>query len=147
MMLALKIRLEPNNKQATYLAKACCTARFAYNWALAEWKRQHGAGRKTSETKLRGELNAIKRKQFPWMMEVTKRAPQLAIMDLGKAFTDFFAGRAAFAQFKKKGRKDSFALSNDQFKVMGKTISIPNLGFARMAEELRFAGNLSTKQK
>ncbi len=34
------IELTPNNKQATYFAKACGIARLAYNWALAEWQRQ-----------------------------------------------------------------------------------------------------------
>ncbi len=37
MIISHKIRLDPNNKQATHLAKAAGTARFAYNWALAEW--------------------------------------------------------------------------------------------------------------
>ena len=142
MILAHKIQLDPNNKQRTYFAKACGIARFAYNWALAEWKRRHEAGEKVSEEKLRRELNAIKREQFPWMMEVTKCAPQLAIMDLGKAFINFFHKRAEFPKFKKKGRKDSFSLSNDQFKIIGKTISIPNLGFVRMTEDLRFTGKI-----
>ena len=38
-----KIALDPNNKQATHLSKACGTARFAYNWALAEWTKQYKA--------------------------------------------------------------------------------------------------------
>ena len=41
MLIAHKIALDPNNAQATYLARAAGTARFAYNWALAEWGRQH----------------------------------------------------------------------------------------------------------
>jgi len=40
MLIAHKIALHPNNKQATYFAKASGVARFAYNWALAEWKNQ-----------------------------------------------------------------------------------------------------------
>ena len=43
MIISHKIRLNPNNKQATYLAKAAGTARFAYNWALAEWQTQYAA--------------------------------------------------------------------------------------------------------
>jgi hypothetical protein len=37
MIVAHKIALDPNNKQATYFAKAAGTARLAYNWVLAEW--------------------------------------------------------------------------------------------------------------
>jgi len=51
MMVAHKIALNPNNVQATYLARAAGTARFAYNWALAEWKRQYEAW-KQDETAL-----------------------------------------------------------------------------------------------
>ena len=40
MIVAHKIALDPNDKQATYFARAAGTARFAYNWALAEWQRQ-----------------------------------------------------------------------------------------------------------
>ncbi|MDR3165816.1 MAG: transposase, partial [Synergistaceae bacterium] len=43
MLIAHKIAIDPNNRQATYLARAAGTARFAYNWALAEWGRQYEA--------------------------------------------------------------------------------------------------------
>ncbi|WP_366929833.1 helix-turn-helix domain-containing protein [uncultured Thiodictyon sp.] len=38
MILSHKIALDPNNTQRTYLARAAGTARFAYNWALAQWQ-------------------------------------------------------------------------------------------------------------
>ena len=53
---------------------------------------------KPSQMALRRQLNAIKRERFPWMLEVTKCAPQLAIMQLGDAFKNFFAGRARYPQ-------------------------------------------------
>ena len=43
MLLAHRIRLDPNQVQATHLASAAGTARFAYNWALAEWQRMYAA--------------------------------------------------------------------------------------------------------
>jgi transposase len=36
MLIAHRIDLNPNNKQATYFARAAGCARLAYNWALAE---------------------------------------------------------------------------------------------------------------
>ena len=142
MILAHKIRLDPNNKQRTYFAKACGVARFSYNWALSEWKRLYESGQQVSEGLLRRQLNAVKRELFPWMLGVTKCAPQLAIMDLGKAFNNFFAHRAEFPTFKKKGRHDSFGISNDQFAVRDYAIRIPNLGYVRMTEKLRFDGKI-----
>ncbi len=41
MLVACRIALDPNNVQATYFVLAAGVARFAYNWSLAEWKRQY----------------------------------------------------------------------------------------------------------
>ncbi|WP_322488765.1 RNA-guided endonuclease TnpB family protein [Chloroflexus sp.] len=148
MIIAHKIALDPNNVQATSFAKAAGTARFAYNWALAEWQRQYEAWKadnslpKPSQQSLRRQLNAIKRERFPWMLEVTKCAPQMAIIQLGDAFENFFAGRASYPQARKKGRDDRFTLTNDQFSIDGCRIRIPHLGRVRMRESLRCTGNI-----
>jgi len=148
MFIAHRIRLEPNKVQATYFARAAGTARFAYNWALAEWQRQYQASLadpalpKPNGMALSRQLNAIKRIEFPWMMEVTKNAPQMAIMQLGRAFKNFFAHRACFPTYRRKGRDDRFGLSNDKFRVEDKRIRIPKLGWVRMRESLRFAGRI-----
>ncbi len=148
MLKAHKIALNPNNTQATYFARAAGTARFAYNWALSEWQRQYEAWKaesslpKPSQMSLRRQLNAIKREQYPWMLEVTKNAPQMAIMQLGDAFRNFWAGRAKYPKYRKKGVHDRFSLSNDQFSVKGSRIRIPNLGWVRMRESLRFTGKI-----
>ena len=78
MLIAHKIALDPTNQQRTYFARGSGAARFAYNWALAEWERQYQAGEKPSEVSLRRQLNALKRQQYPWMFDVTKCAVQEA---------------------------------------------------------------------
>lgn len=64
-------------------------ASLAYNWALSEWQKQYEADKnyrktyqklgltldetkphKPSQSKLRKQLNSIKREQFPFMLEV-----------------------------------------------------------------------------
>lgn len=148
MLVAHRIRLDPSMVQATHLARAAGTARFAYNWALAEWKRMYEASLadptqpRPNEGALRRRLNAIKRDQFPWMLEVTKTAPQMAIMQLGRAFENFFSKRARYPTFRRKGRHDRFNISNDQFRVEGKQIRVPKLGWVRMREALRFTGHI-----
>ncbi|MBQ7262862.1 MAG: transposase [Synergistaceae bacterium] len=146
--MAHRIVLDPNDRQATHFARAAGVARFAYNWALSEWQRQYTAWRedpslpKPDPYALRRQLNAVKREQFPWMLEVTKCAPQLAIMQLGTAFKNFFAGRARYPKFRRKGVHDRFSISNDQFEVSGRRIRIPCLGWVRMREALRFQGKI-----
>jgi putative transposase len=145
MIRAHKIRLYPNDVQATYFAKACGVARFAYNWALSRSKDLYEQDNtyRFNEASLRRELNAIKAKQFPWMLEVTKCAPQLAIKDdLKSAFKNFFEKRAEFPKFHKKGVRDSFSLSNDHFKIKDTHVHIPKLGDVRIAEQLRYHGKL-----
>lgn len=149
---AHRIELMPNDCQRTYFARAAGTARFAYNWALRKWQEQYAAYKadssqpKPSEMSLRRELNAVKRTEFSWMLEVTKCAPQLAIKQLGAAYQNFWAGRAKYPKPRKKGVHDRFSLSNDQFAVSaaGETpaIRIPNLGWVRLREALRLPGKI-----
>lgn len=146
MILAHKIALDPTPEQAVYFARACGTARFAWNWALVEWQRQYKAGEKPSEGKLRKLLNSIKREQFPWMLEVTKAAPQQAIKNLGAAFQRFFAGQAKYPRFKKKGERDSFRAENGPgtLIVSGRRLKLPVVGWIKMREPLRFQGSLKS---
>ena len=144
MLLAHKIALDPNVAQRIYFAQAAGTARFAYNWALAEWKRQYKAGEKPNDVGLRRQLNAIKRAQFPWMFDVTKCAVQEAIIDLGTAFRAFFEKRGRYPRFKRKNDQPSFCAANEvgTFRTDGKRIKLPVIGWVRMREEVRFSGPL-----
>jgi putative transposase len=153
-----KIALDPNEEQAIYFAKASGVARFSWNWALAEWQRQYNewreyrCGPKPSEAALRRKLNEVKATSFPWMLEVSKTAPQQAIKNVGTAFKNFFDGRAKYPRFKKKGvSHDSFRADNGPTKdrpnaveVDGKRVKLPVIGWIRMREELRFKGNIKS---
>src|SRR5437879_13065902 len=115
MIRAHKVRLHPTPEQANALARAAGVARFVWNWALAEWKRQFEAGEKPSALKLKKQFNEIRREQFPWTWEVTKNASDQPFLDLGKAFTAFFAGKARHTRFKSKKRsKPSLYLATGQ---------------------------------
>ncbi len=144
MIKAHKIRLNPTPEQAVYFAKAAGTARFVWNWALAEWNRQDEAGEKPTALKLKKQFNEIRREQFPWSWEVTKNASDQPFLDLGKAFTAFFEGKAHRPRFKSKKRsKPSLYLANDQFELKDHHVWIPKLGWVNMAENLRFTGKVT----
>ncbi len=144
MIKAHKIRLHPTPEQANYFARAAGTSRFVWNWALAEWNRHYEAGEKPTALKLKKQFNEIRREQFPWTWEVTKNASDQPILDLGKAFTAFFEGKARRPRFKSKKRsKPSFYLANDQFELGDHRIWVPKLGWVNMAENLRFKGKVT----
>ena len=148
MLIAHRIALDPTDKQRTYFARASGVARFAYNWALGEWQRQFLARKDDpslpapTDASLRRQLNGIKREQFPWMFDVTKCAAQEAIIDLGGAFRAFFEKRGKYPRFKKRGQHDSFCAANEAgtFRVDGKKIKLPVIGWVRMREAVRFTG-------
>ena len=149
-ILAHKIRLKPNCRQKQQLAQAAGVARFAYNWGLAEWERQYqlslmdpGVPRPDWMT-INKRLNAIKREQFPWMLKVTKCAPERALMELGRGYRNFFAKRARRPRFHKKGQHDSFYLHRNAIKINGKKLWVPKLGWIRMYEPLRFNGRVTS---
>src|SRR5438874_8046927 len=149
MIKAHKIRLNPTDEQAVYFAKAAGTARFVWNWALAEWDRQYEAGEKPTALKLKKQFNEMRREHFPWTWEVTKNASDQPFLDLGKAFAAFFEGKRhgkkkGRPQFKsKKSGKASFYLANDQFELGDHRLWIPKLGWVNMAENLRFKGKVT----
>ena len=142
--LAHKIRLTPTPEQVVYFRKACGTARFTYNWALAEWQRQYQSGEKPSMFGLKKQFNAMKRQAFPWMTEVTKCAAESGFFNVGKAFTNFFQKRAKYPRFHKKGVHDSFTLANDKIALRPFAVQIPKLGWVKMTESLKFSGHIKS---
>jgi putative transposase len=143
VVLCHKIRLRPDAAQEELFRRACGTARFTWNWALAEWQRRYAAGEKPNEGRLRKQLNAVKGELFPWMREVPKSVVQQAVKNLGRAFRNFFEKRAKYPKFKKKFKsRDSARFDNGPgtFRCEGKRIRLPVVGSVRMREQLRFTG-------
>ena len=123
MHLIHKIALDPTPEQEAYFRQACGTARFMWNWALAEWHRQYDAGQKPNAMALKKTFNAIKYIQWPWLKDIHRDAHAQPFAHLAKAWQRFFAdrqaGKAAHAPtFKKKGTtRDSFYVANDRCSV------------------------------
>ena len=88
--------------------------------------------------KLKKQFNVVKEELFPWAYDVTKCASEQPFFNLGAAFKKFFNHESKYPRFKKKGRSDSFYLSNDQVSLHENKIHIPKLGLVKMAEQLRF---------
>ena len=162
-----KIELIPNNKQKTYFRKAFGCARLAYNWGLAEWQRRYKEGEKVDAYGLKKAFNAIKKDEYPFVLEVTKYATQQPFINLSKAFKKFFEdlkkGIVSYPQFKKKkDNEGSFYIGGDQIalsdinlnsktfrnvphneKQKRQYLKVPNLGWVKMTERLRFIGKVN----
>lgn len=141
--LAHKIELDPTVKQKEYFAKAVGTARYAYNWGLAEWKRQVEEGLTPSAYALQRQFNALKSTELPWVYEVSKTAPKAALDNLGMAFKRFSNKTSKYPQFKKKRIHDSYRMDNGEgIGITDSHVKVPRLGAVKLKETLRYAGKI-----
>jgi putative transposase len=144
---AHKVELKPNKAQICYFVKACGIARFTYNYALGlHDKHYKETGKHLSAIDTCKQLCAEKKAKYPWMYEVTKCAPQIAVFNVETAFIRFFKKQGGYPKFKKKGKsRDSFGLDNTAFnesKIKGNHVIIPNLGPVRVKELLKIEGKI-----
>jgi putative transposase len=141
--LADKIRLDPTADQVRYFKQAAGTARFVWNGALAEWNRQYAAGQRPNAYTLKKPFNAIKYEQFPWLRDVHRDAHARPFADLADAWHRFLTGQNDRPAFKKKGKApDSFYVANDKFRIIGRRVKWPKIGWVRWRESLRFPGKI-----
>lgn len=143
MILAHKIALDPTVVQQISLSQHAGTARFVYNWGLAEWVRQQRTGEKPSANKIKIAFNKVKYELFPWIVDVARDAHSQPFADLNTAFQRWFKKLGKRPKFKIKGKsRDSFYVSNDRLRVVGNLVRLPVIGWVRMRESLRFSGKI-----
>jgi putative transposase len=126
-----------------FYAGAC---RFVYNKALALQKERYERGeKKLSYFQLSRLLTEWRNSEkLAWLAEAPYASLQHKLKDLEKAYTNFFAKRADFPQFKKKGRsRDSFRYPDPtKFKLDqdNSRIYLPKLGWIRYRNSRKVLG-------
>lgn len=152
MILAHKTRINPTPEQERYLWQAVGTARFTWNYCLARWDKEYVAGNNPSAYGIKKLFNAAKREEFPWIYDVCKSIPENAIMNLGKAFNNFFrdvksGNQVGYPRFKsRRNPLQSFQLANDRFTLDGNEFRLKNKkfpGVLNMAEQFPFVGKIT----
>ncbi len=150
MILAHKIALDATIKQQRYFSRAAGCDRFVWNLALEMWNSEYKAGRKPKMNELKKQFNSIKYQQYPWMKNIHRDAHADPFARLQIAWNTFFKAfkkgdkRIRPPRFHKKGRKDSFYVSNDKLTMAkdGWSVRISVIGSIRMHEKLRFKGRI-----
>jgi putative transposase len=138
--------LDLNDQQRTACLKHAGASRFAYNWGLARSKEAYRmTGKRPTAIGLHRELNKLKQKDYPWMYEVSKCAPQEALRDLDKAYKHFFRrvelkkqgkwkGKLGFPKPKKKSRAIGTFHLTGAIHVFADAVQLPRLGRLRLHE-------------
>ena len=101
---AFKYRFYPTSEQETLLRRTMGCARLVYNRALAArneawYERKERVGYSETSTML---TSWKKQEDLQFLNEVSSVPLQQGLRDLQTAFTNFFAGRAKYPNFKKK---------------------------------------------
>ncbi len=156
MKKAHRIALKPTPEQEVWFGQQAGYARFAYNWALGEFKAGLDVGDWLTERTLRPRWNKIKSMIAPWGAELSQNVAKYAIIDLGQATAGWGEyrrkvksgqrtdRRVGFPRFKRRTHEQGFRADNgpDTVRADGKVVILPKIGQVAMVEALRFPGSI-----
>jgi putative transposase len=134
---AYKFELRPQPRHLRHFARVAGCCRYVWNRMLAEQKANHEAGGKYISFPAACRLLTQWRQepQTAWLAEAPVHALQQALKNLDLAFKAFFAKRAAFPTFKKKGKAgDGFREQDPKVFAVDATngrVRLPKLGWVR----------------
>ena len=144
---AFKYELMPTGEQERNMRRFAGSCRFVFNRALALQKERYEQG----EEKL-GYAGLCKLltewrngPETPWLADAPVHPLQQTLKDLERAYANFFAKRANFPRFKKKGQHDSFRYPDPkQIKLdqANSRIFLPKLGWVRYRNSREVLGTV-----
>ena len=146
----------PHRSRSRCSASTPAMRRFAYNWAVGEFKAGLDVGEWLPDQTLRPRWNVVKGIIAPWGAVLSQNAAKYAIIDLGQAADARGAHRkrvkagqrsgrrVGFPRFKRRRHEQGFRADNgpDTVRVDGKAVILPKIGRVAMVEELRFRGSI-----
>lgn len=104
-----RTELDPNDAQRTAFTRHAGAARWAYNWGLRRKIESYGqTGKSPSAFSLHRELVVLKKTEARWMYDVSCSVPNVALLNLDRAFDMFFcrckagASKKGYPRFKSR---------------------------------------------
>ena len=144
MLKAVKVRLYPTPEQQVALSRSFGCARWYWNFALnACIQHYQETGKSMKLAAYKGLLPQLK-KEYPWLKEDCYSAVlQCVAINLNKAYTNFFQGRAKFPKFKSKQGKQSIQYPQNVI-VKGDNLCVPKIGEIKAVLHREIAGTIKT---
>ena len=140
---AYKFQLRPKEGQEDTLRRFAGCCRFLWNKALAMEKAAYEAdGKRLGYNALAGKLKDWKKEEeTAFLAEAHSQILQQALKDLDRAYKNFFAKRADFPRFKKKGMHDAFRYPQG-FKLdeNNSRVFLPKIGWVRYRKSRKTEG-------
>lgn len=112
---AYKLRLYPNAAQRMMLERYFGSARWVWNRAMEyRSKAYRRRGESLSAVDFSRLLTRLKRTaRYGWLRETPSVVLQQKLRDQDRAFTNFFAGRARYPRFRKRGNAEAIRFTID----------------------------------
>jgi len=141
---AFQFELLPNGKQQRQMSRSAGCARYVYHKALALKQERYQKKEKLTRFQL-DKLLVQWKQETPWLAEAPCHALQQALLDLDRAYTNFFQKRAQFPKFHKKGMRDSFRESDPKcikLDQVNRRIPLPKIGWVRYRNSREVLGEI-----
>ena len=140
---AYKFQLRPKAGEESLMRRFAGSCRFLWNKALALEKESYeSSGKRIGFPALCNRLRDWKKEETTlFLAEAHSQILQQALKDLDRAYKNFFAKRADFPRFKKKGVHDSFRYPQG-FKLdeVNSRIFLPKIGWVRYRNSRKTEG-------
>src|ERR1700730_3480076 len=143
---AFKFELNLSGTQVRELYRIAGSCRYAYNKALALQKERYQSGeKKLTYSGLCKQLTVWRHDpELLWLKASPSQALQQALKDLERAYQNFFAKRADFPQFKRRGARDAFRFPQGvKLDQVNSRIFLPKLGWVRYRNSREVEGDIS----
>ena len=127
---AFKQRIYPNPEQVSYLRREFGACRFIYNWALDLRSRSWTTSNiRLSSKDIGKRLTLLKKEEsHKWLNDVSSRCLCFSMMNLDTAFSNFFAKRAKYPNFKRRHEYGGSAkFDTIQFRLVDGKLKLPKL--------------------
>jgi putative transposase len=133
---AFKFELMPTSEQVRKKRQFSGACRFVYNKALAlQIERREAGGKFIGKFAIGKHLTEWRNSaDTPWLSDAPRHALMMATQACDRAFQNFFAKRADFPRFKRKGMSDGFTYPDKkQIKLDRENgrVFLPKLGYVR----------------
>ncbi|NEP63796.1 MAG: IS200/IS605 family element transposase accessory protein TnpB [Symploca sp. SIO2G7] len=144
MLRAIKVRLYPSPKQQVALLKSFGCSRWYWNFCLNAYIQHYQeTGKSLKLATYKGMLPQLKR-EYPWLKEDCYSAVlQCVAINLNKAYTNFFQGRAKEPRFKSKQGKQSIQYPQN-VTVKRDNLIVPKIGEIKAVFHREITGIIKT---
>lgn len=143
MLSATRIRIFPTDEQCQTLAMQFGCARFVYNRALAM---KRAAWKESQESLSRYMLQSLLpqwKQELPWLKDADSQVLQSVLLNLDRAFQNFFEKRARYPKPKKKHHEQSIQYPQ-RVKLEAARIYLPKVGWVDAKVHREIQGTIKT---